>query len=256
MVNKSKAQVTIFIIIAIVLVAVLIVIFSTKLRTNITNLFVPSSPVTKLQDCMNKDVKNTILTLEKNGGSMEPINYYSYQGEKIEYLCYSNQFYQTCTMQQPMLKQHIEREALTALKPKLSSCTEELKQTFREKGYEVLNDKESYSLHILPDKIKITFSGISIKKGETGERYDKFELNYNTKIYDFVMLTNSILNWEARYGDSETMTFMLYYPGLKVEKLKQTDGSKIYKLSDEDEEFTFATRSLAWPAGYDLGGIQ
>ena len=67
------------------------------------------------------------------------------------------------------------------------------------------------------------------------------------------MLTSSILNWEARYGDSDIATYMTYYPNIKVEKYKQGDGSKIYILSSEKDKFVFASRSLSWPAGYGFG---
>ena len=47
---------------------------------------------------------------------------------------------------------------------------------------------------------------------------------------------------------------MLLYPNIKVEKLKQEDGSKIYIITSRDtnEKFVFASRSLSWPAGFSL----
>ena len=86
------------------------------------------------------------------------------------------------------------------------------------------------------------------------ESYEKFEVKKKSKIYSLLMLATSILNWEARYGDSDITTYMIYYPNVKVEKYKQSDGSKIYILSDiSGDKFNFATRSLSWPAGYGIG---
>ena len=44
---------------------------------------------------------------------------------------------------------------------------------------------------------------------------------------------------------------MLYYPSIKVEKKKQSEGTTIYILTDRDssEEFMFAVRSFAIPPG-------
>ena len=74
----------------------------------------------------------------------------------------------------------------------------------------------------------------------------------NNNIYELTSIAESILNWEAQYGDVETMTYMSFYKDLKVEKYKQTDGSKIYILTNRNtgDKFQFATRSYAFPAGY------
>jgi hypothetical protein len=47
---------------------------------------------------------------------------------------------------------------------------------------------------------------------------------------------------------------MQYYPDLKIEKTKLSDGTTIYILSNvvSKDRFTFASRSLAWPPGYGL----
>jgi len=50
---------------------------------------------------------------------------------------------------------------------------------------------------------------------------------------------------------------MTYYRDLKVEKKKQTDGSTVYILTkmDSGDKFQFASRSVAWPPGYGIGGV-
>jgi hypothetical protein len=47
---------------------------------------------------------------------------------------------------------------------------------------------------------------------------------------------------------------MAFYPDVKVEKKKQSDGTKVYIITDRNtgEKLQFATRSLAWPPGYAL----
>ncbi len=110
-------------------------------------------------------------------------------------------------------------------------------------------------VEIVPNNIKTSVSGFTFTKGETGEKYDKFVASYKSELYDLLMLATSILNWEARYGDSDITTYMTYYPNVKVEKYKQGDGSTIYILTDRptEDKFVFASRSLAWPAGYGFG---
>ncbi len=245
--SSRRSQVTIFIIIAIVILAILLIIF----YPNIKRTFFPSAPVIQLENCINDKVEEGLDLISLQGGSISPVNVYSYQGNQVEYLCYTNQYYQNCIMQQPLLKQHIERELLEYIQQDLRACINNVKSELESKGYTVEGNGDS-SLELSPGKINLDVSGIYARQGDTGSSYNKFELEFNSRMYEMVMLTSSILNWEARYGDSETTIYMTYYPDIKVEKLKQSDGSKIYIITDRknDDKFMFATRSLSWPPGY------
>lgn len=246
---SKRSQVTIWIILAIVIVALVIILFALRIPEKI---FAPSSLNIQLKDCMDEKIKDSLNLVSKQGGSVKPINAIMYKDEKIEYLCYTNEYYKTCVNQQPLLKQHVEREISDSIKPKALECLESLKENLKSKGYNVQVAKEDVSISLEPNNLKITVSGITAEK-EASISYDKFIIEEKTKVYDLIMLTTSILNWEARYGDADITTYMLYYPNIKVEKYVQQDGSKIYILSSGSDKFTFATRSLSWPAGYGIG---
>jgi len=248
--RMRKGQVTLFIIIAIVIVAIALFIF---LFPRIKTIFVPSTPNLQLKDCISKGVTDALALVSKHGGSINPVNAIMYQDSKIEYLCYTNQYYQTCINQQPLLKQHIEREILDYIKPAVDKCYDDLRTSLEGRGYSV-SGRNDISVSIEPNKVKIILPGVTVTK-EATESYNKIEASYDSQIYNLIMLSNSILNWEARYGDSDITTYMLYYPNVKVEKYKQEDGSKIYILTDRNtkDKFVFATRSLSWPAGYGIG---
>lgn len=247
-----RAQVTIWIIIAIVIVAVIALIFY---LTPLKNLVISSKPSIQIQDCVGSSLKSAIQEVSKTGGSISPVNYISYKGDKIEYLCYTNQYYQTCINQQPLLRQHVEREILDSIKPTAQTCINNLKQDLESRGYSITSKGEDISVSIEQNNVKVIFSGLDVSKGSTGESYKSFVVEEKSRIYDLIMLTTSILNWEARYGDSDITSYMLYYPNIKVEKYKQEDGSKIYILTNRNtqDKFVFATRSLSWPAGYGFG---
>jgi len=247
---KKRGQVTLFIIIAIVIVAVLIIVFYPRIRT----IFAPATPSIELQSCVEDRVEEAIELVGKRGGSIEPVNAILYQDERVEYLCYTNQYYKTCAMQQPLLRQHIEREILDYIREDVRLCVNNLKEDLRGRGYIVSDGKEDISINIIPDKIQVIVSGFSAVRAEQGERYEEFELNFRSNFYELIMLASSILNFEARLGDSDITMYMFYYPNIQVKKLKQEDGSKIYILSDvSGDKFVFASRSISWPAGYGLG---
>jgi len=254
MMKKKRGQVAIFIIIAVIIIGLLIILFSAKIRTKIKDIFVPSPPNIEFENCVKGKIDEGMALISRQGGSIMPVNGYMQKDTKIEYLCYTNEYYQTCRMQIPLLKEHIERELLEYVKKNAETCLLSVKDGLKSKGYEITEGKKNIKIELVPNKIKLIADGFTIKK-ENAEKYDKFEANYKNDIYNLVMLSTSILNYEARYGDSDTTIYMLYYPNIKVEKYKQEDGSKIYILTNTKtkDKFTFATRSLSWPAGYGFG---
>ncbi len=249
--KKRRGQVTIFVIIAVVIIAAALLIYF--LVPGVNNIFSTSSenPYQFIQSCLEDDLVDNIITLSDKGGSLQPEHYILYNGETIEYLCYTNEYYRTCVMQQPMLKKHIEEELKVKLNQKIRDCFTGLEQTFKEKGYRTTLNTGDYGVELLPKRVIIEFNhSLALTKDDT-ENYDKFSVVINNNLYELVSIANSILNWEARYGDAETTSYMNYYHDLKVEKKKQSDGSTIYILTDRNtqDKFQFATRSVAWPPG-------
>ena len=250
--KNHSAQVTIFIIVAIVIVAlgILIYLLYPKIESSLGGG--EENPQTFMQNCLEENIAETVGILSSQGGSMNPENYFLYNNEKIEYLCYTNENYKTCIIQQPAIKKHIEKEIENAIKEESIVCFNDMKESYQNRGYEVQLSSGQTKVELLPKRIVTTFSStLTLRKTNT-ERYEEFVIVLNNNLYELTSITESILDWEASYGDAETTTYMNYYHDLKVEKLKQTDGTKIYILTDRNSgnKFQFATRSVAWPAGY------
>lgn len=215
--------------------------------------FKVESPNAFLQNCLEEDVTNAIETLSLQGGSINPEHYYTYLNNKIEYLCYTNENYERCVMQQPMLKEHVESEIKNSIKNKVDECLDEMKKAFESQGYEIVLRKGDFDVELLPKRIALSFSSsVSLKKGEEIRNYQSLSFSIKKNIYELISIANSILNSEAAYGDAEITTYMNYYPDLKVEKKKQNDGTTIYILTDKNtqDKFQFASRSIVWPPGY------
>ncbi|MEK6906765.1 MAG: hypothetical protein AABW81_04025 [Nanoarchaeota archaeon] len=247
-----RSQVTIFIIIAILIIilTVLIYIYYPKIKSTIG--LGENNPTGEIKSCIEKDITNSLEPVTSQGGSIDPEHYILYNDDKIEYLCYTEEYYKPCIMQQPMLKQHIESEIKKNITNKVKSCFNKLKSDYEKKGYEVSLKQGVVSVELLPKRIVVDFnSTLSLKKTDS-QSYNNFKVVLDNNLYELVSIANSILNWEARYGDAETTTYMNYYHDLKVEKKKLTDGSTIYILTDRNNQnkFQFAARSVALPPGY------
>ncbi len=250
-----RGQVTIFIIIAIIIVAaaVLIYIFYPQIKTSLG--IGTETPQGFIQLCIEEEIQNNIEKLSVQGGSLNPEHYIMYNNEKIEYLCYTNQDYQTCVMQQPMLIEHIESEIKEEIKEEVAACFNSMELSYQKKGYDTNMKEGGIDIKLLPKKIVSTFNySLTLSKNGDTENYDLFNVIVNNNLYELASISNSILNDEVNFGDSEITTYMDYYHYLKVEKKKQSDGTTIYILTDRDTEdkFQFASRSLAWPPGYGI----
>lgn len=250
--ENFKGQVTIFIIIAILIVAlgILIYLYYPKIFSNTSTETI--NPSEYIQQCMQQKIEDTVQNLSLQGGSVNPGFYYTYENNKIEYLCYTNEYYKPCIVQQPMLLEHIQSEILKEIKNSTISCFNSMEKSYTTKGYEVSMNPGNTTVELLPEKIVTTFGyNLTLTKGET-EKYQDFRIVLDNNLYELVGVANSIIGLETTEGDAETTTYMNYYHDLKVEKQKQLDGTKIYILTDRnnDKKFQFASRSYVFPPGY------
>ena len=250
--NGKRGQVTIFVIVAIIIVVVLFSIFLLfpKIKTSFS--FEENNPSSYIQSCIEEEMMEGLDLVSAQGGSLDPEHYLLYNEEKLEYLCYTNEYYERCVMQQPLLKQHVESELTDYIASISDECFEDLKETYESKDYNVALDKGDYYVELLPNRVQVVYNySLTLDKNDV-KKYDQITVSYKNNIYELVSIAMSILNFEAHYGDSETTLYMSYYRDLKVEKKKQTDGSTVYLLTELDtgNKFNFASRSLAWPPGY------
>lgn len=249
--KSKRSQITIFVIIAIMVVALALLIYFLVpgIRQSTSS---EKNPNQFIQSCLENEVLNALETLSPQGGSINPGHYILYQGDKIEYLCYTNEDYKTCVMQQPLLMKHIQNEIKTAIENQARNCFNELEKNYIGEGYSVKLNRGAMGVELLPKRVVVSFNNTLNLIKDGSEKFDEFRVVVNNNIYELASIANSILNWEAQYGDSETTLYMSYYRDLKVEKKKQVDGSTIYILTDRNSQnkFQFATRSVAWPPGY------
>ncbi len=250
----KRGQITIFVIVAVVLVlALLIFLLYPKISPILSGE--SFSPISYLRGCVEPDIKDNIATLAKNAGYESILDGYTlYQGEKVKYLCYSSENYKTCIVQQPMIKQNFENELKKIIEPKADACLESLKKEYEKRGYSVSASRTDSRVSIIPGKIRIDFlTPMTITKDKS-QTYKGFEVGVTSEMYDLLFIAQSIIDFESTYGDSETTLYMQYYPDLKIEKTKLSEGTTIYKISNvlTKEEFIFASRSLVWPPGYGI----
>jgi len=246
---SKRSQVTVFIILALAIVLVLILLFTG--RTNLTAIFTPTAPVNQIRECVQEPVQEAVDILSLQGGSLEPSPYYLYDGNKLDYLCYTEEAYKTCVMQKPLLKQSIEQQIQSYASPRIKNCISSVKSNLEGKGYQVSIPSPEIEISLVPESILVEIkSDIKIVKDKT-ESYKSIKTEISSSLYEHVMIASSISNWEARYGESEQILYMNYYPSLIVDKKRKGDGTTVYILSNRDTSdiFMFAIRGGVIPSG-------
>jgi hypothetical protein len=250
--KKRKGQVTIFIIIALIIVVLGVVtyMFYPKIKSNVGTE--TKNPEQYIRDCIKEDIEKDVELISLQGGSLTPEHIYEYEKQGIQYLCYTNEYYRPCLVQQPLLKSSIEKEIEEDISSKVKSCFNSLEENYLKKNYDVNIEYGNTEVQILPKKISTTFNHtVTLTKKET-ETYDNFIVTLNNDLYELLGIADSILEWESTFGDAETTIYMSYYHDLKVEKRTQSEGTVIYILTNKNslDKFQFASRSVVWPPGY------
>ena len=251
--NSKRGQVTIFIIIGIIIISIGLLIYSfyPQIKTSLGTA--QQSPQQFIQSCIENDIRNAVNTLSLQGGSINATNYLIYNNSNVEYLCYTNEYYKSCEVQQPMLKSHIESEIKNNISSYVDACFTSMQQSYVKQGFSVDLKPGIKTVELFPNRIVATFNySLSLTKGENVQKYNSFIVLLNNNLYELVSIANSILEWEATYGDVDVTTYMTYYHNLKAEKILRGNDGKVYVLTDRDtgNKFQFAVRGQIWPAGY------
>ena len=242
---KKKGQVTIFIIIGIVIV-ISILLFSLWLKPT---YFSGKSASLNFEGCVQDSVEQGIQQLGKTAGSINPEFTFRHLGEKITYLCYTNKFYKTCTVQNPFIKQHFEKELTELIKEKINTCYSNSIENLRAEGYEVISGEVSYEISL---ELGVVRLNIDAPTNVEASQFKKFNIELSSPIYEMVMLATSLIQTESRFGETDMNYLMALYPDYLIEKKEQGEGTKIYTISNKifGNEFKFAIRSLVFPPGF------
>ena len=246
---EKRGQVSIFIIVAIVIVGIIVLLFLFPKVTVSSNEVNPSS---YLKNCIEPAVSEIKIILSAQGGYAVPTNYLMYQGNKIQYLCYTSENYIPCSVQQPLLVKHIAEEMRAYIQPRARQCVQDLRKQYEQNGYTVQATPGEINISIATGSIVVDFiSPMVISKEQNTQTYQRFAVAIDSSWYDLLSTATNIIEYESSLGDSDTNAYISYYPNLKIVKTRRDEGT-VYALTDvtTKDTFTFASRSLVWPPGF------
>ncbi len=247
----KKGQIGLFVIMAIIILA-LIIAFLLFRGVKLPGTEDTATPQQYISSCLEPVIEPLVDEIAGQGGYIEPEGFIVYNDTKLPYLCYTSEYFKPCIIQQPDVLGNFEKSLNAALLDEARRCTEQFEDEFESRGYSVSKSTTAVNASFTPGKINVEVLAPMTISRDVSRTYQKFDFSFKSEYYDILSISTSILDFESTYGDTETTTYMRYYPDIKILKNKLSDGTKIYTVSNvvSGEEFTFATRSLAWAAGY------
>lgn len=244
---EKRGQVTIFIILSIIIVAGIFSFFFWIKPT----VFSQTGARVGFSGCIQDALEDSIDKLEKNAGFIQPTFSYPYQGENVQYLCYASDYYNTCSVLVPFIDKKFEEQLEMDLRDDVDSCYSDSLDELKSQGYDVVAGEVNYDVVLEPSYAKMQISAPTVVGTQS---FARFNVKLETPIYEMIMIANSIVQYETAVGDADVDTISLYHPDYKIIKMKRDDGTTIYTIESRmyENKFQFASRSLAWPPGYDL----
>jgi hypothetical protein len=252
--ESKKAQMTIWIIIAIVLVGAILLFFLLERRAPSVGV-VGYDIEPYLQSCVSQGVNEAVEIMLPQGGFLAPAKYKVYNDTNVSYLCLHIGYFKPCINQHPMFINEMSNEIYGYILPRVESCFEDVEKEIGKKNGQIELGKMNFSVKMAPGKIiveiereaKITFGG------ET-RTASQFDVEVKSPAYDLANVALEIANNEAKYCYFVYDGYMILYPRWDIKVWMMSDFTKIYTVKDKNSGIwmRMATRSCAMPPGMGI----
>jgi len=252
---QKKAQITIFIILALLIIgSVIILLFMMKKPQPRPEVISAGDFRTSLASCIRPHIHETLNLIMEHGGYINPKLYKLYNNIPIAYLCYTRNYYEACINQEPLLIEHIEEELHNYLEPEIERCFSETKEEFEKRGYVINMGKLSFDVWLKPRNVEIYMERkVTLSRGEATQKFSDFKIKVQSPIYELTNIAEEIASSEAKYCYFESLGFTVFYHNkFEISRDILPDSSKIYSIKDvqSNKVMNIAIRSCAIPPGF------
>lgn len=249
--KQKQAQITVFVIIAIILIASVALVFVFK--SSKFGLTSGGTPKNQIEKCINDAGLEAIQKISAKGGLgvVNAERSIRYDNINVTYLCYTKQYEELCINEHPMLKQEMEKEIASLIKPKIESCLANIKS--RLEGYsEEKTSGEWINVAIVPKNVIISLNK-KISYDSAGNRVSleniRTEIIY--PLYEFTTFANEIINQELNCNceeescNADTTLLSMYEKDFEFTKPINNQNGEVYVLREflTGKSFKFAIRN-------------
>lgn len=253
--EHKRAQVTIFIILAIIIVVGIVGVFLLTSKTSVS-INPAEDPSGVIEKCIKDQIDAVVPGILAHGGLVSPSNSSDksvlYDDKRVAYLCYAEDKLEICSQNTPLLKAKIEDEIKRVTTKKIEGCFSDLKSQLS--GYDVKEGAMTYNIEITPTSLNaVVNKKLVISRGESSQEVSSFSYKARSPIFNFILLTNKILNEEVGCDcgneacrvdvlelsrDNKDFEITLFVGGSDIE---------VYTIKDilTGQQFKFAVRNCA-----------
>lgn len=249
--NNKRAQLSVFVIIALLIVAIVGTFVFLKLRgLEPVGPSASEDPQGYIKKCARNAVEQAINTITPRGGFEEPADYLMYNNEKVAWHCYTSANLQLCENKHPMLKVEIEKEIKRMVQGKIDACFGEVKKKLSKYGYK--ESEMNLSINIVSNEVHIILNkDISFLKNQQEIKISSFNAKINSPLYDFIVLENRIVNEEVACNcgkevcNADLIALNKYNPNYEITRFVSGRNEDIYTIKEilSGQEFSFALRN-------------
>jgi len=263
---QKRGQITIFIVIAILIIALVVVVF--LVRNQLIPL--PKAGITSsslqfensIKECVRVNARNAITTLSLAGGDTEnELNSITLNNKKYTYLCYTataggcyegNTNPRACVNQKEVIwhdETQLEEKLETMITENSQSCINKVLESAEKNGFTVTALEPKSDVEIKDGRVDVSYiREIEITKGDDKSSFEKFDVAIQSNLWDFIWVTNNIINEKSDCDTSCVDTDVIAGDGVLVIPAPEgrainTEDADIYTLKKGNEEFKFAIRS-------------
>lgn len=249
-IRNEKAQLTIFVIIAMLIVVAILMIFL-LVKGSLVNLKNAEDVRASADDCISKTVKDAEELIIAHGGYVVSANQtIRYDNEDIAYLCYTSNNNELCTNIEPMLIEKMQQEIHNYIQPSVESCFNNIKQRLGNNAYQ--ESATEFAVEIIPENIKVIISkNISFVVDNEIKSIETFDSTLKSALYYFAKLSNSIINEEVNCDcgnvacNADVIKLNGDYTNFQTSRFVTGENEKVYSIKEfsSDKIFRFGVRN-------------
>lgn len=196
---NHRGQVTIFIILAIIIVVVIILMFTFPNRFQIS-AWSKTDPVQFIGKCAQENIQPMIESVIATGGvyysGSNNDSFLDTNSSRFAILCITNISRMSCINTHPLIAEEVKYNIKKVLTPKIDLCFKKLKDNYP--NAEISEENLEFDVDLVKDAVSIKIrKPLYITTNKDSVSFDTFDFNINSMIYDFLELSNIIVNTES-----------------------------------------------------------
>lgn len=250
--RNNRAQVTIWIIVAIMIVASIIVLFMIGKQSPQPSFEEITNPRLAIETCTRRAVGAALEKMMPQGGFIAPKNYKLYKNTNVSYLCENIGYFEPCVNQHPLLLTEVGIELENVIRPEIDNCFLDLKDELEQRQGIVSLKPMALNVSFGPGRVRVSVRReMDITERGQSQTFSDFTTDLTHPAYDLIRVAQEIASQEAKYCYFEYVGYMALYPQFDIRKFALSDSTKIYTIADVTTKHTMniAVRGCALPGG-------